>query len=131
MENSEPSAEKVKKRKIRKSDWQKVEDYLKRELQARKDNDFRKQHERIWREVDRQIAMEPMVKTGPQGKPLPPGWQSAFELGELAKASEVTTAAVVRLAFPYNRTYFEAHTKPPMTVDPNRVVRSRWRMRIR
>jgi hypothetical protein len=118
VDNAEPSADKVKKRKIRKSDWQKVEDYLKRELQTRKDNDFRKQHERIWKEVDRQIAMEPMAKIGPQGKPLPPGWQSAFELGELAKASEVTTAAVMRLVFPFNRTYFEAHTKPPMTVDP-------------
>jgi hypothetical protein len=118
MDNYEPSADKVKKRKIRRSDWQKVEDFLKRELQKRKDNDFRKQHERIWKEVDRQIAMEPMAKIGPQGKPLPPGWQSAFELGELAKASEVTTAAVMRLVFPFNRTYFEAHTKPPMTVDP-------------
>lgn len=117
MDAQEPSS-KVKKRKIRKSDWQKVEEFLKKELQKRKDNDFRKQHERIWKEVDRQIAMEPMQKFGPQGKPLPPGWQSAFELGELAKASEVTTAAVIRLAFPFNRTYFEAHTKPPMTVDP-------------
>lgn len=118
MDNVEPNA-KVKKRKIRKSDWQKVEEYLKKELQSRKDNDFRKQHERIWKEVDRQVAMQPPVKNGPPGKPLPPSWQSAFELGELAKASEVTTAAVMRLVFPFNRTYFEAHTKPPMTVDPN------------
>ena len=54
--------EKVKKRKIRKTDWQKVETFLKKELESRKGNSFRRSHETIWREVDSQISMESMKK---------------------------------------------------------------------
>jgi hypothetical protein len=108
----------VKKRKIRKTDWQKVEAFLKKELETRKSNPYRKSHERKWKEIDRQIAMEPMQKLGPKGKELPPDWQSAFELGELSKASEVISADVMRLSFPQNRTWMEAHVRPPMTVTP-------------
>jgi len=111
-------AEEFKKRKIRKTDWQKVEDFLKKELARRKDSDFRKGHERKWKEVDRQIQMEAMQKISANGKPLPASWQSAFELGELSKASEIITADVMRLIFPQARTWGEAHVKPPMTVDP-------------
>lgn len=106
----------VKKRKIRKTDWQKVESFLKKELETRKSNPYRKSHERKWKEVDRQVAMEPLGKFGPSGKELPPDWQAAFELGELSKASEVITADVMRLTFPQNRTWMEAHVKPPTTV---------------
>ena len=112
------SNSKVKKRKIRRSDWQKVEEYLKKELDKRKTSTYRKNKERVWAEIDRQIAMEPMKKFGPGGKELPPSWQSAFELGELSKASEVIAADVIRLVFPQNRTWFETHIKPPSTVDP-------------
>lgn len=107
----------VKKRKIRRTDWQKVEEYLKKELTKRQQSKFRRNKETVWKEIDRQIAMEGMKKFGPNGKELPPSWQSAFELGELSKASEVITADVLRLIFPYNRTWFEAHIKPPVTVD--------------
>jgi len=117
MEEQQQDGPKVRKRKIKASDWQKVEDFIKKELKDRQENTFRKSHEKQWKEVDRQVAMEPMMKYGKGGKELPPSWQSAFELGELSKASEVTTAAVMRLTFPFNRTYFEAHCKPPMTVD--------------
>lgn len=110
--------EKVKKRKIRRSDWQKVESFLKKELQARKDSNFRKAAERIWTEVDRQIAMEAMKKMAPSGKELPNSWKSAFELGELSKASEIITADVMRLIFPQNRTWFEAHCKAPQSFNP-------------
>lgn len=112
------SNEKVKKRKIRKTDWQSVEDFLKKELASRKASSFRKAKERIWTEVDRQIAMQPMKKYLPGGKEAPPSWESAFELGELSKASEVITADVMRLMFPQSRTWLETHVKPPMTVDP-------------
>lgn len=109
---------KVKTRKIRKTDWQSVEDFLKKELDKRKNSSFRKQKETIWAEVDRQIAMQPMKKFLPNGKEAPSGWKSAFELGELSKASEVITADVMRLVFPANRTWFEPHCKPPTSVDP-------------
>ena len=112
-----PKGDKVKKRKIRASDWRKVEDFIKRELSNRQQASFRKAHESKWKEIDRQIAMEPMKKYGPNGKEIPQSWQSAFELGELSKASEVISADVIRLIFPQTRTWFEVHVKPPMTVD--------------
>src|SRR6195256_5799639 len=108
----------VRKRKIRASDWQSVEDFLKKELDLRKESDFRKDHERIWTEVDRQIAMKPMKKYMPDGKEAPRDWRSAFELGELSKASEIITADVMRLIFPATRTWFETHVKPPVKLDP-------------
>lgn len=108
----------VKKRKIRASDWQEVETFIKEELGRRKDSDFRKDHEVIWKEVDRQIAMKPMVKYMPDGKEAPRDWQSAFELGELSKASEIIAADVMRLIFPANRTWFESHVKAPKKLDP-------------
>jgi hypothetical protein len=114
-----PTNEKVKRRKIRRSDWLKVQEFLKKELARRKDSPFRKAHEAIWTEVDRQVQMQPMKKMLPGGKEAPPSWHSAFELGELSKASEVITADVMRLIFPQSRTYMEAHVKPPTTVDPN------------
>jgi hypothetical protein len=116
LAQQETSNKEVKRRKIRKSDWQKVEEFLKKELQSRKDNPFRKTHEKRWKEVDRQVAMEPMLKYLPNGQQAPQTWQSSFELGELSKASEVITADVMRLAFPQSRTWMEAHVKPPMTV---------------
>lgn len=90
---------------------------MKKELSTRKDNPFRKLHESQWKEVDRQVSMEAMKKMDSRGKELPRSWHSAFELGELSKASEISTAAVMRLLFPYNRTWLEAHCKPPMTVS--------------
>ena len=113
-----PENAKVKKRKILRKDWQKVEEFLKKELANRKTASFRKSHESKWKEIDRQIAMEPMKKFSPAGKEMPPSWQSAFELGELSKASEVISADVIRLIFPQSRTWFETHVKPSMTVDP-------------
>ena len=118
MAEEDVKNDKVKRRKIRKSDWEKVQDFLKKELQRRKDSPFRRNHETKWGEIDRQISMEAMKKFLPSGKEAPATWESAFELGELSKASEVITADVIRLIFPQNRTWFEAHVKPPMTVNP-------------
>src|SRR4029077_6446777 len=80
--------------------------------------DFRKDHETIWKEVDRQISMKPMVKYMPDGNEAPKAGRSAFELGELSKASEIITGDVMRLIFPATRTWFEAHVKPPKNLDP-------------
>lgn len=118
MADEQPTNKEVKRRKIRKTDWLKVEEYLKKELQKRKDSSFRKSAELKWGEIDRQIAMEPMKKMLPGGKEAPQTWESAFELGELSKASEVIAADVMRLIFPANRTWFETHVKPPTTFDP-------------
>jgi len=117
--SKQPANDPIKKRKIRSTDWQDVSDYLKKELKNRQDNDYRRAHENIWKEVDRQIAMSPMVKYLANGKEAPPDWQSAFELGELSKASEIITADVMRLIFPANRTWFESHVKPPVELNPD------------
>lgn len=114
----ETANKEVKKRKIRKTDWLKVEEFLKKELDKRKKNPFRSAHEMIWRELDRIIRMEPMKKYLPGGQEAPQDWHSAIELGELSKASEVITADVMRLTFPQARTYMEAHVKPPTTFGP-------------
>lgn len=120
MEESQSTENaKVKRRKIRKTDWAKVEEFLKKELDKRKGSSFRKTHERKWAEVDRQLAMEAPKKYDAHGKELPSGWQSSFELGELSKAIEVLKADVMRLVFPASRNWQEPHCKPPVKLDQN------------
>jgi len=108
----------VKKRKIAKKDWDKCAEFVKNEHDQRKRQKFRTNHETIWKEVDRQIAMEPMKRYRKDGAEIDPEWRSVMELGELAKASEIITADVMRLTFPTNRSWFEAHSELPANLDP-------------
>lgn len=107
----------AKERRISLKDWQQVETYVKKELDKRKNDSFRKLHETVWREVDRQIYMKPMdkIRYNESGT----DWHSAIELGELAKASEMITADAMRLAFPDNRAWFESHVELPPELDQN------------
>lgn len=98
-----------KERRITKSDWQKVETFLKEQLEERKRSDFRTQHERKWKEIDRQVAMNPMIKVNRDGSEVPVGWHNVIELGELSKASENLSADIVRIVFPQTRFWFDAH----------------------
>jgi len=108
----------VTKRRIRpKTDFAKIEAYVKKEYDARKDSHFRKEHERIWKEVDRQVEMSPMKRVSMDGKPINPGWHSVFELGELSKASEIIAADVMRIIFPDDRSWFEPHVKLERRLD--------------
>lgn len=107
----------VKKRRISDKDWQQVEQKVKKELSRRQTDAFRKSHEKVWAEVDRQVYMK-----APKKKKLDPNsvdWHSAIELGELAKSSEIITADVMRLIFPNTRSCFESHVELPPTLDPN------------
>lgn len=108
----------VKKRKISKKDWDKCAEKVKNEHDSRKRQKFRMAHEEIWREVDRQIAMEPMKRFRKDGTEIDPEWRSVMELGELAKASEIITADVMRLTFPTNRSWLEVHSELPVQLDP-------------
>jgi len=99
----------AKPKKITKQDWNKVETHLKQELEDRKRSDFRVNHEKIWKEVDRQISMNPMVKLSRDGNEVDPGWHNVIELGELSKASENISADVRRIIFPQTRFWFDAH----------------------
>ena len=97
-------------KKITKRDWDKVERYLKDELQQRKDSPSRTDHERIWREVDRQVQMQPMTKMNRDGSEVDMSWHNVVELGELSKSSENISADVRRILFPPSRFWFEAHS---------------------
>jgi hypothetical protein len=96
---------------VTEKDWKQVEGKIKQELDKRANDPFRKQHELIWKEVDRQVSMTPPgVKKS---------WHSNIELGELAKASEIITADVMRVVFPNVRTWFETHVEVPAQFDEN------------
>ena len=102
----------VKSRRITRQDWREVEKHLSTELERRKSSEFRKTHEEIWTEVDRQVAMKPMRRIV-NGKEIN-DWHSTVELGELSKASEVITADVRRMLFPAARAWFDAHAEIPV-----------------
>ena len=106
MDNQEEDG--VKKRRILEKDFDKFESFIKSELESREKSPFRKKHEEKWKEVDRQIAMDPMKKVSPDGREIKGNWESALELGELSKASEIITADVMRIVFA-NDNWMEAH----------------------
>jgi hypothetical protein len=99
----------AKERRITKKDWAKVESFLKEELLDRKTSDFRKMAERKWKEVDRQIEMEPLIKVSRDGAEPDMGWHNVIELGELSKASENIAADIRRIVFPQSRFWNEPH----------------------
>lgn len=112
----------VDKRRVSKKDLETVAEYIKEEKKRRARNQFRKDHEVIWKEVDRQVAMKPLGHT--QNKP-DEQWESNIELGSMADASEVLVADVLRIAFPAERDWFKAHINitaelemDPETGDP-------------
>lgn len=104
-----------KKRKVTSSDWNKVEKFVKDEHEARKTSKFRRENERIWKEVDRQITMEPMKKMGTDGREMKNSWHSALELGELSKASEILTSDVMRIIF--STQWFQPHVELDFPLD--------------
>lgn len=104
------------KRRILERDWQKVAAYIKDELKRRRKCKFRQHHERIWKEVDRQVAMEPMSRKSKNPDNRKQSWRAALELGELSRASEIISAGIRRLAFPENRNWFDAHSELPMEI---------------
>jgi hypothetical protein len=107
----------VKKRKISNKDWEKVQIFIKSELDSRKKSQYRVHHESIWKEVDRQIKMEPMKRLTQAGKAVKKSWNSAFELGELSKASEIISADIRRITFPQERHWFESHVEIPLQLN--------------
>jgi len=111
----------IKTRRIKESDWKKLETHVSDELSARSTSQFRKNHEEKWKEVDRQIAMNPLRK-GVAGQTQSPdeAWQSAFELGELSKASEIIADDAMRITFP-DENWFEPHVELQRGADQKPV----------
>lgn len=102
---------------IGEKDWRKVEDFVKKERDRRKQDSFRKEHEAIWREVDRQVAMKALRSVDVSGQPVQNDWHTYIELGELSTASEILTADTARILFPSSRTWFEPHIELPIVLD--------------
>lgn len=111
--------EEPKRRKIRQKDWDGISQFIKKELDHRRNSQYRKDHETIWSEIDRQLKMQPMKRYTQDGQEVKPTWNSAFELGELSKASEIISADVMRITFPQEREWFEPHVEIPQTTDEN------------
>lgn len=66
--------------------------------------------EKQWKEVDRQIRMEPIQLLTPDGRPMRlSSWFPEMELPKQAQTLEVLTADARRLIFPDNRNWFRAH----------------------
>lgn len=95
--------------KITRKDWDRVETFLNDELTKRKNSDARRSHEGIWKEVDRQVQMRPMLKMNRDGSQVDMGWHNVVELGELSKSSENISADVRRILFPASRFWNEPH----------------------
>lgn len=107
----------IKRRRILPKDFDSIEEFICDEMSSREGNSFRRDKETIWKELDRQLRMKPMVRRSKDGRPVDPGWHNTIELGELAKASEIITADVMRMLFPDDRTWFEPHVLIPGMTD--------------
>ena len=103
----------VKKRKItlQGKDGESIAAFIKKTLETRRGNKYRKKAEKMWTEVDRQVAMESMSRERKNQQSKTNDWRSAIELGELSRASEVLSADIRRMAFPQNRAWFDPHIK--------------------
>lgn len=101
---------KVKKRRITAADWSNIAEYIIDEADRRKQ--ARKDRERHWHDIDRQIAMEPdnARKLLPSGKPdLAKAWMAEMELPLQAQTLEVLTADARRMLAPDSGPWFMAH----------------------
>lgn len=100
------------KRRFDQRDWDYIAEFGIEELKRRKG--ARKDREKQWAEVDRQIAMEPELafKKLPNGKIDPKRhWMAETELPLQAQALEVLTADTRRLMFPDTGNWFRAHAE--------------------
>lgn len=93
-------------------DWSFIAEFVHEEFQRRKS--ARGDLEKAWKEIDRQIAMEPELafKKLADGKiDTNKRWMAETELPLQAQALEVLTADARRLMFPTSGNWFRAHAK--------------------
>ncbi len=100
------------KRRFDARDWEYIAEYVIEEYERRKNDPRRVALEKCWKDIDRQIAMEPEIAY----KKLPNGeidrkkaWMAETELPLQAQALEVLKADARRLTFPSNGAFFRAH----------------------
>lgn len=114
----------AKTRKILERDWLKVASHIKSDLKRRRTCKFRKHHEKIWKEVDRQVSMESMQRKSKNPDNRKQTWRAALELGELSRASEILSADIRRMAFPENRNWFDPHSDLPQEITEKGTTRN-------
>jgi hypothetical protein len=98
------------KRRFDQRDFEYIAEFLIDEWERRKRS--RTDRERQWKEIDRQIAMEPDIsfKKLPNGKiDTKKAWMAEMELPLQAQALEVLTADARRMMFPDQGPWFRAH----------------------
>lgn len=95
-------------RKFTAKDWKAAAEYVQQEYQRRKSAPIRTDRERIWKEVDRQIAMAPAPREVLSGTAQ--DWMPNLELPLQAEALEILTADARRLKFPKTTDWFRIHS---------------------
>ena len=101
-----------KKRRFDQRDFDFIAEFVCDEYARRKRD--RKDQEKQWAEIDRQIAMDPVIdhKLLQNGKMDPDKtWMAEMELPLQAQALEVLTADARRMMFPDNGSFFSAHAE--------------------
>ena len=93
-----------------KAEHDKISDFVIDEHRRRKK--LRKHREQHWKEIDRQLRMEPEVKSKRQkGKVIPhKAWMPEMELPNQSTALEVLTADELRMMFPDSDDWFRMRT---------------------
>lgn len=100
------------KRKFDASDFGSIAESIKDDFEKRKSH--RNTLEKHWKEIDRQVAMEPDIthKMLSNGKLDPElAWMAEMELPYQAQALEVLTADARRMEFPDSGPWFRAHAE--------------------
>ena len=94
-------------------DFQTVAEYVKEEYERRRRDPERVHLEKMWKEIDRQVRMEPDIgrKLGSNGEIMQSmRWRAELELPLQAQTLEVLTADARKLMFPDTGLWFAAHT---------------------
>lgn len=97
-------------------DWSAVAAYIREEMGRRKKN--RSDLEKVWREVDRQVAMKPVART--YGRTSAADWYPELELPGQFNTLEVVAADARRLLFPRDTDWYTC------TSDVSDTYRARW-----
>ena len=108
----------AEKQRLSDDDWSAVANFIKTEKERRAQHPKRKELERVWKEIDRQISMTPLAVK------LPPGskgtdWYPQLEIPWQFDALEVIAADARRLKFPRGTSWYE--TKAEMCDSYNQA----------
>lgn len=93
-------------------DFQTIAEYVHDEYSRRKQDPDRRHLEKVWKQIDRQLRMEPDLRrkqdiNGAMIQSL--GWMAEMELPLQSQTLEVLTADTRKLMFPDSGLWFEAH----------------------